>query len=90
MTDINKNGFSFKCIKRPYFLLDWSVDIFDISGMSLEQLQVKKVWEKYMGDRNVQSPFQVKFGVEFKNLSPLQKSQLDTYIRQLEELEDDV
>ena len=85
VTNISKNGFAFKCIKRPYFIQDWSVDIIDISGLSLEQVQVKEVWEKHMSDLEKQSPFTVEFGVEFENLSPLQKSQLDIYIRKLEE-----
>lgn len=86
--DLNKKGLSFSCINRQYFAHEWTVDIFDTSGLSLEQLQVKRVWQKSVSKIDTPSPFPLKVGVEFKNFTPLQAAQLDFYIRKLEELKD--
>ena len=80
LLNINSDGLSFKCFKRWSFLQEWSLDIYHTSDLSLEQLQVKRIWEKY--STNLEQ-FSMIVGVAFQNLSDSQKAQLDSCILQL-------
>lgn len=82
--DLTQDGFSFKCIKQSEFPSEWSMDIYVTTGLSLEQLQVKKVWVKFLQDRSNQTPFSMEVGGEFMDLSPEQEEQLNTYLQELE------
>lgn len=82
--NLNQKGLLIKCFKRWFFSREWSLDIYDTSGLSIEQLHVKKIWERYLGKLDARTPFSMIIGVEFKNLSSAQKSQLNSYIQQLE------
>ncbi len=86
--DLNSEGLSFKCFKEWSFSQDLSLDIYDTAGLSLEQLQVKKIWEKYSSNLGAPSQSSMIVGVAFNNLSDLQKAQLNSYIRRLEGLLD--
>ena len=77
--NLSPKGLSFKCFKRMCFLRKWSLDIYNTSGMSLEQLKVKKIWEEY-SSVEAPSPGSVIVGVEFNKLSPPQKKQIKSYI----------
>ncbi|MBT8362229.1 MAG: hypothetical protein KJO32_14865 [Deltaproteobacteria bacterium] len=82
--DLTRDGFSFKCVKQTEFPSEWSMDIHVTTGLSLEQLQVKKVWVKFLQDRNNQTPFSMELGGQFMELSPEQEEQLNTYLQELE------
>lgn len=82
--DLTRDGFSFKCVKHTEFPSEWSMDIHVTTGLSLEQLQVKKVWVKFLPDMSNQTPFSMELGGEFKKLSPEQEEQLNTYLHELE------
>ena len=51
--NLNPEGLSFKCVKRGSFSREWSLDIYDTSGLNLGQLQVKKIWEKCLSNLDV-------------------------------------
>ena len=80
LLNINSDGLSFKCFKRSSFSREWLLDIYHTSDLSLEQFQVKRIWEKY--STNLEQ-FSMIVGVSFQNLSDSQKAQLDSYILQL-------
>lgn len=85
--NLNSDGISFRCFEEHDFPFEWSMNIYDAIGQSLEKLHVKKVWEKGVGDANNQ-PVLMEVGGEFQHLSPEQKIQLNTYLRQLARLEE--
>ena len=82
--DLTQDGFSFKCVKQNEFPSEWTMDIYVTTGLSLEQLQVKKVWVKFLENNGIQTPFSMEVGGEFKELSPEQEKQLNTYLQELE------
>lgn len=83
LLNINSDGLSLKCFKKWSFSREWSLDIYDTSGLILEQFQVKKIWEKCLTNPMVPGQFSMIVGVAFHNLSGSQKEQLDSYVRQL-------
>lgn len=85
--NLNRDGISFRCFEEYDFPFEWSMNIYDAIGQSLEKLHVKKVWEKGVGDSNNQ-PFLMEVGGEFQHLSPEQKVLLNTYLRQLVRVEE--
>lgn len=82
--DLTRDGFSFKCIKQTEFPSEWLMDIYVTTGLSLEQLKVKKVWVKFLENNANQTPFSMEVGGEFMELSPEQEEQLNTYLHELE------
>lgn len=84
--DINKNGCSFKCATRRPFSEVWSMDLYDTSGINLEQLRVKKIWQQCLPGHDETSPFPMEIGVQFKNLSRSQKALLTSYLQKLREI----
>ncbi len=84
--NVTPEGLSFKCVKKCSFSQEYSLDIYDTSGLSLELLQVRKIWEKILGNQNTPS-FSTIVGVAFQNLSTQQKAQLKLYIQQLKKLQ---
>ena len=85
--NVTPEGLSFKCLKKWSFSQECSLDIYDSSGLSLEHLQVKKIWEKIPNRKSAPSQFSTIVGVAFHNLSSPQKEQLKSYIQQLEKLQ---
>ncbi len=88
VVNLSKDGISFKCTKEHYFPFEWTMNIYDIAGQSLEQLHVKKVWESWLNIQDDQSPFTMEVGGRFQNLSSSQKDQLNTYLQQLLAMEE--
>lgn len=86
--NVTTEGLSFKCLKKWSFSQECSLDIYDTSGLSLEMLQIKKIWEKIANSKGAPSQFSTIVGVAFQDLSPSQKAQLKLYINQLEELQE--
>ena len=84
LTNITPDGLSFRCHKRLSFTREWSMDIYDTSGITLEQLQVKKIWQNSLSELDASSEFPMIVGVAFYNLTPDQKTKLNSYIRQLQ------
>ncbi len=84
--NLNPEGLLLKCFKEWSFSQDWSLDIYNTAGLSLEHLQVKKIWEKQLDNQEAPSQFSMIVGVAFKKLSYIQKRQINAYIQQLEEL----
>jgi len=82
--NITPEGLSFKCLKSLSLSRECSLDIYDTSGLNLELLQVKKIWEKIPSNQDAPTQFSMIVGVAFCHLSPSQKAQLNVYIRQLE------
>lgn len=84
ITNLTPDGLSFRCHKTLSFTRDWSLDIYDTSGLSLEQLQVRKIWQNSLSNLDASSDFSMTVGVVFRNLSSTQKEQLNSYIQQLQ------
>ena len=84
--NLTPEGLSFKCVKSLSLSRECSLDIYDTSGLNLELLQVKKIWEKIPSSQDASTQFSMIVGVTFRHLSPSQKEQLNLYIRQLEGL----
>ena len=85
--NLTKDGVSFKCVKNRDFPFEWTMNIYDITGRSLEQLQVKKIWEHWLNIQDVQSPFSIEVGGAFQNLSSSQRDQLNIYLQRLLDVE---
>ena len=83
ITNLNRDGASFKCVEKRNFPLQWSMAIYDSTGQCLEQLRVKKIWEKGLKDPTTPSPFAMEIGVKFQNLSLRQEEQINAYMQQL-------
>lgn len=90
VTNLSKDGVSFKCVRERYFPVEWSMTVYDVTGQCLERLQVKKVWENWLKTSDASSPFSIEVGGEFQNLSSSQKDQLETYLQQLLEVENNI
>jgi hypothetical protein len=86
--NLTPEGFSFKCVKSLSLSRECSLDIYDTSGLNLELLQVKKIWEKIPSSQDAPTQFSMIVGVAFRHLSPSQKAQLNVYIRQLKGLQE--
>ncbi|TKB28247.1 hypothetical protein FCL47_01765 [Desulfopila sp. IMCC35006] len=84
IVNLNPDGLSFRCLKRCLFSQEWSLDIYDTSGLNLEHLQVKKIYEKQLSNLETPVQFTMLVGVAFQNLTPSQKKQLILYLRQVE------
>lgn len=90
VVDLNNNGISFKCFEEHDFPSEWAIDIYDSNGLSVEQLQIKKIWEHYISNRDFQALISLEIGAEFKSLSSSQKTELNTYLQQLGEVENNI
>ena len=84
--NLSPEGLLFRCVKEWSFSRDWSLDIYDAADLSLEKLQVRKIWEEHLNNQGTPLQFSIIVGVAFKDLSDLQKEQLNAYIRKLESL----
>lgn len=67
--NINKYGLSFKCFNERGFPRDWSMDIYDNTGLSLKKIRFRKAWERKSGNLRASAQPKVEVGGEFKNLS---------------------
>lgn len=83
VANISEGGFSLKCFKEHSFPETWYMDLYDKTGLSIEELKVKKIWEKRTRKSNADFQAQVEVGCAFEHLSSSQKSQLHVYLRQL-------
>ncbi|NOR10612.1 MAG: hypothetical protein GQ541_03890 [Desulfovibrionaceae bacterium] len=88
ITNLTPDGLSFRCYKKLSFTREWSLDIYDTSGLSLEQLQVRKIWQNSLSNLDASSKFSMTVGVAFRDLSPSQKEQLNSYIQQLQGIQE--
>jgi len=90
LVNLNKDGLSIKCFEEFDFPDEWSVDIYDNTGLNLEGVKVKKVWEKRLGEPDflTQSP-EVEVGGKFADLSSSQETQLYSYLLKLLEADKD-
>ena len=80
MINLNKTGLSFKCIDGKTFPDAWSMSIYDAKDLNLEELKVKKIWEKRANGQGISSVFETEIGGEFESLSASQKAQLYSYL----------
>jgi len=85
--NLTPEGLSFKCVKSLSLSRECSLDIYDTSGLNIELLQVKKIWEKTLCSQDPPTQFSMIVGVKFRHLSPSQKTKLNVYILQLEGLQ---
>lgn len=83
LENLNADGISFKCTKEGSFPGEWQMDIYDSRGLSLENVKVKKVWEKGLRNSISTSPFSTEIGGEFKNLTDQQAEKLISYLQDL-------
>lgn len=83
LVNLSNEGVSFKCVGGHDTPMEWSMDIYDDSKQCIERLKVKKVWEKRFFNPQPASLFSVEAGGVFKNLSPLQKVRINTYLQEL-------
>ena len=85
--DLTLYGISFRCRDEHDFPGELSIDIYDTTGLSMEQLQVKKVWEKRLNSPHTPASFLMAVGWEFRNLTIAQESHLKFYLQQLQEID---
>ena len=85
MINLNKTGLSFKCFDGKEFPDAWSMSIYDAQGLNLEELKIKKIWEKRTSGQGISSKFELEIGGAFENLSDSQKPQLYSYLFSLME-----
>jgi hypothetical protein len=83
--NVNQGGISFRCRGEHDFPNEVSIGVYDSTGVSMEKLHVKKIWEKRSHSTNTQEPFGMAVGWAFSNLTFSQKSHLKLYLQQLEE-----
>jgi hypothetical protein len=88
--DLNSSGISFKCFEEHDFPSEWAIDIYDSNGLSIEEIQIKKIWEHCISNRDFQTLNLLEIGAEFKSLSSSQKTELNSYIQQLGEVENNI
>ena len=61
---------------------DYSVmDLYDGTGLDMEEVIAKKVWSNTLDDQNSYKPFRSEIVAEFENLSPSQEYQLRVYFK---------
>jgi hypothetical protein len=61
------------------------IDLYDATGLNMEEVLAKKVWSKALNDQSGYEPFKSKVVAEFENLSPAQEYQLRFYLKQQKE-----
>ena len=83
LINLSDEGVSFKCVDGPNVPTEWYMSIYDITGQGMEQLKVKKIWEKRLINPRTTSLFSVEVGGLFKDLSSSQKAHINTYLREL-------
>ena len=88
--DLNYNGISFKCFNEHDFPSEWAIAIYDSNGLSVEELQIKKIWEHCLSNRDFQTVVSLEIGAEFKSLTFSQKTELNSYLQQLREGENNI
>lgn len=79
VVNLSKSGVSLKCFSELEFPNEFTIDIYDETGLDLQELKVKKVWEKRPSSL-LQS--ELEFGGSFENLSTSQEVQLYSYLMQ--------
>ena len=83
MINLNKTGLSFKCFDGKEFPDAWSMSIYDAQGLNLEELKIKKIWEKRASGQKIAIQSEVVVGGKFENLSAAQENQLYSYLLQI-------
>lgn len=83
--NISKGGLSFKCFQEVAFPHEWTMDIYDETDLNLQELKVKKVWEKTLSVQGVRTGSQVEVGVAFNNPSSSLEAQLKGHLLRLME-----
>ena len=88
--NISKGGLSLKCFKEVAFPHEWTMDIYDETDLNLQELKVKKVWEKILSVQGAHADSQVEAGVAFKNSSSSLEAQLQVHLLQLMEVKKNI
>ena len=60
--NLSKGGFALKCFSELVFPPEWTMDIYDATGLNLQELRVKKVWEKKLNKVCLSQHSQVEAG----------------------------
>jgi len=82
--DIGREGLSFGCLYPHTFPDTWSMDVLDARGSHIKELQVRKVWERKMGDQGLSARYELEIGVEFADLTGEQADELDYLLDNLD------
>lgn len=82
MINLSKGGFALKCLKAFEFPSEWTIDVYDESGLNLQELKVRKIWSKRINKPGILSHSQVEVGWAFENLSAYQRTKLSSYLNQ--------
>lgn len=82
--DIGRDGLSFGCLYPHSFPETWSMDIIDAKGSHIQEIQVRKVWERKLGHPELSSRYELEVGVEFIDLTREQTDELDFLLGNLE------
>jgi hypothetical protein len=75
--DISRDGFSFGCLYPHNFPSEWTLDILDAQGSHIKKLKVRKIWEMSKYHPEFSTKFELVIGVEFTELTALQKDGLE-------------
>lgn len=82
--EISNSGLSFGCL-YPHNLPDeWNMDILDAQGIHIKNLQVRKIWEKSIDQKEPWTNFEIVTGVEFVDPTPEQRIDIQLLVDRLE------
>ena len=79
MINLNKTGLSFKCFAGKKFPDGWSMSIYDAKDLNLEEVKVKKIWEKRASGQGISSKFELEIGGEFESKRIAKKKVSDIF-----------
>ena len=82
VVNLSKGGVSLKCFSELEYPNEFTMDIYDETGLDLQAIKVKKVWEKRPSNPSSLLQSGLEFGGSFENLSTSQEAQLYSYLMQ--------
>jgi len=83
VVNLSLGGLALKCFPELVFPPEWTMDIYDETGLNLQELKVKKIWTKRPDNPVSTLQSEVEVGGEFENLSSSQEAHLYSYILKL-------
>jgi len=84
--NLSKGGVLLKCFQGVVFPHEWTMDIYSEAKLSIQGLNVKKIWAEEINNSGTSPLSQVIVGGMFENISSFQKVQIDTFLLQFMEV----
>lgn len=86
VVNISSGGVALKCVADCVLPPEWAMDICDVNGACVEQLQVRKIWQRPEKTDSSTPPLFVNIGCCFQDQINSQKIELDTYLQDLSKI----